>query len=370
VLLKIFLCAFLSALLGHRRLVNTPANSLSVHMNASILPMSNSHLYQYILVERAVYTPLKIVIEFVRSAFVELHYEVYVQEYSSIDFNARLQNTIFVSFFPCLGPFFKWPNMTIFFNLELLDVRADASGTAFRQCITDGSISAEVWASASWDYLENNVLFLQSMNIAAVTPARLRLGFYDGLVTPTYTPPWDRISHVYSYDVVFIGAAVTRRETIIADLRANNVSVLVISNDFDQDFLEKSLSSAKIALNIHFFVNNFEAPRITLLLSLGLFVVSEACAGIERELYSDSMVFSSYESLSKTIIVLLSEENREFRDKISKNGYRFVRSKSPGELLGSAINASVSQLEHSHSKFHQLNRRTVSTRQLSRTRPT
>jgi hypothetical protein len=156
-----------------------------------------------------------------------------------------------------------------------------------------------------WDYSQSNIAALHSLGITNVE--HLPVG---------YMPQLTRIPAVEEdIDVVFIGSMNERRWAIIETLRSHGVHVEVGFGIYGAA-RDQLIARAKILLNIHFYeAKVFEAVRVSYLLANHRFVISEASSNLaEEEAFDAGVVFSSYEDLVEScLIMLLCPEERQNR---------------------------------------------------------
>jgi hypothetical protein len=156
-----------------------------------------------------------------------------------------------------------------------------------------------------WDYSRNNIAALHNLGITNVE--HLPVG---------YMPQLTRIPAVEEdIDVVFIGSMNERRWAIIETLRSHGVHVEVGFGIYGAA-RDQLIARAKILLNIHFYeAKVFEAVRVSYLLANHRFVISEASSNLaEEEAFDAGVVFSSYEDLVEScLIMLLCPEERQNR---------------------------------------------------------
>ena len=222
------------------------------------------------------------------------------------------------------------PVRPLWANLEVLDLSADESKRAWkRPCVRPG-FAEMMWSSGPvWDYLHSNIAFLSRQNLAPHAKY-LPLRFFPGIVsTDIFIPSTE------GTDVLFIGSLVfsPRRQRIIDDLRGHGVSVVVLSEVYGVE-REEHIRTAKIVINVHYYVKNFETIRLFWLLSLGAFIVAEADEEQNREVmseYNGTMVFAKYDDLVDTVIRYLPM--RAERERIARTGHAFIRSQTPGQAL-------------------------------------
>lgn len=222
------------------------------------------------------------------------------------------------------------PVRPLWVNLEVLEMVGAESKTGWkRPCVRPGFASA-LWSSGPvWDYLHSNIQFLSDLDLAPHAQY-LPLRYYPGIVSDRATT-----STPESIDVLFVGSLLfsPRRQQVIDELESRGVTVKVLSNVFGPK-REAFVKSAKIVINIHYYVKNFETIRLFWLLSLGAFVVAEADEEQNSEVmseYNGTMVFAKYDDLVDTVIRYLPM--RAERERIARTGHAFIRSQTPGQAL-------------------------------------
>jgi hypothetical protein len=156
-----------------------------------------------------------------------------------------------------------------------------------------------------WDYSQSNIAALHDLGVANVE--YLPVG---------YMPQLTRIPVVEEdIDIVFIGSINERRWAIIEALRSHGVHVEVGFGIYGTA-RDQLIARAKILLNIHFYeAKVFEAVRVSYLLANHRFVVSEIGNNLAaEEAFDAGVVFSSYEDLVEScLVLLLCPEERQHR---------------------------------------------------------
>ena len=139
------------------------------------------------------------------------------------------------------------------------------------------------------------------------------------------TLQFERIDAIPKYDVIFYGSMSPRRETIINQLKRNDISVHPYHRFTSYEEQIIAWAESKIVLNLHFSEQQlFEAQRIIVCLTNGLFVISESAC--EKHIFTqgEHLIFS--DDLPQTIKHFLKDE--EARKKIAKKGQHYVCEKT------------------------------------------
>ena len=230
------------------------------------------------------------------------------------------------------------PLNPLWVNLEVLDV-GNLAKSWKRPCLQAG-YAETLWASGPvWDYLQSNIDFLADPSRNWAEALYLPLRFFPAIIQSAVEAPVPK-----SIDVLFIGALAfsERRQRIIDDLKSvHNISVHVLLDTFGEE-REMFVRSAKVVINVHYYLKNFETIRLFWLLSLGAFVITEADPLLNKnamEEYSGTMVFAKYDDLVDTVHRYVTGSVAA-RDEVALNGFNFIRRKSPGQVLAPLLETS------------------------------
>jgi hypothetical protein len=228
------------------------------------------------------------------------------------------------------------PTRTILVNLEVLD-RSKNENAWFLPCLNDPKISNMVWPSGpNLDYLHGNVDLL-GPNGHGLSPnvQYLNLRYYPGIAHYDVTPKDSNVTKIY--DVLFIGSRSPRRNIILTSLsEIPGIKLKIVQDSIFGQAREEIVRQSRIVINLHYYEKNFETVRLFWLLSLGAFVITESDPEINSrvmEEYKGSMVFSTYGDFVETVKKYLQPGMEKERMRISMEGYRFIRSEKPGEVL-------------------------------------
>jgi len=233
---------------------------------------------------------------------------------------------------------FTWdiPVNTVLVNLEVLNRSTSKVENEWDLlCLNDPIISNLVWASGpSLDYLHENVDLLgpSKLNLSPYIQY-LKLRYYPGIAYHDVLP--DDVTK--TIDVLFIGAPNPRRNRVIEELQnLPGIHIQVIHRHVWGAPRENIVRQSRIVINLHYYEKNFETVRLFWLLSLGAFVIAEADPEINSRAmkeYEGSMVFSTYGNFVETVKKFLEPGMDNERMRIAKDGYQFIRSEKPGEVL-------------------------------------
>lgn len=235
---------------------------------------------------------------------------------------------------------FTWdiPANPVLLNLEVLSRSTSKVENEWDLlCLNDPKISNMIWNSGpALDYLHGNVDLLGARGLGLSPNVQyLRLRYYPGIAHHDVSPRELQVTKMI--DILFIGAPCPRRNAIIDELRKlSNVRIETVYRHMWGIPREELVRQARIVINLHYYEKNFETVRIFWLLSLGAFVIAEADPEINSQVmeeYEGSMVFSTYGDFVETVKMYLEPEMENERMRISMEGYRFVRSETPGEVM-------------------------------------
>jgi hypothetical protein len=235
---------------------------------------------------------------------------------------------------------FTWdiPANPVLVNLEVLSRSSSRVENEWELlCVNDPMISNLVWHSGpALDYLHENVDFLGPKGLGLSPNVQyLRLRYYPGIAYNDTSPLTLRGQK--TIDVLFIGAPSPRRNGIIDELRKiSNIRIEIVNRHLWGRPREEIVRQSRIVINLHYYEKNFETVRLFWLLSLGAFVIAEADPEINSrvmEEYDGSMIFSKYGSFVETVKKYLDPQMENERLRIAMDGYNFIRSEKPGEVL-------------------------------------
>jgi len=228
------------------------------------------------------------------------------------------------------------PTRTVLVNLEVLD-RSKSENAWFLPCLNDPKISNMVWPSGpNLDYLHGNVDLLGSHGFGLSPNVQyLKLRYYPGIAHRDVSPKASYVPKIY--DVLFIGSRSPRRNFILTSLKGiPGITVKIIHERTFGKAREEIVRQSRIVINLHYYEKNFETVRLFWLLSLGAFVIAEADPELNSrvmEEYRGSMVFSTYRDFVETVKRYLEPGMENERMRIAMEGFRFIRSETPGEVL-------------------------------------
>jgi hypothetical protein len=237
------------------------------------------------------------------------------------------------------------PTKTVLINLEVLD-RSKNENAWFLPCLNDPKISNMVWPSGpNLDYLHGNVDLLGTNGLGLSPNVQyLKLRYYPGIAHQDVSPKDSNITKIY--DVLFIGSRSPRRNIILTTLsEIPGIKLKIVQDSIFGQAREEIVRQSRIVINLHYYEKNFETVRLFWLLSLGAFVIAEADQEINSrvmEEYEGSMVFSTYEDFVETVKKHLEPEMENERMRIAMRGYDFIRSESPGQVLGPLLESGCS----------------------------
>lgn len=231
---------------------------------------------------------------------------------------------------------FDIPTRTVLVNLEVLD-RSKNENAWLLPCLNDPKISNMIWPSGpNLDYLHGNVDLL-GPNGLYLSPSvqYLKLRYYRGIAHHDVTPTESNIKKIY--DVLFIGSRSPRRNIILTSLsEIPGIKLKIVQDSIFGQARENIVRQSRIVINLHFYEKNFETVRLFWLLSLGAFVIAEADPDINSQVlkeYNGSMVFSTYGDFVETVKKYLEPSMEIERMRIATEGYQFIRSETPEEVM-------------------------------------
>ena len=225
-----------------------------------------------------------------------------------------------------------WPRHPIFVNLEVLEPEVNKWE---RTCLIPG-YAERIWqAGPIWDYSYLNIDYLKRKNLTTKA-LYLPLRYYDGLLFAQDSKYSEREEVQRIYDVGFIGTYENspRRKHIFDELRKHGLKVDPLFGWYGLH-KDQRVRQAKIYLNIRFYQKNFETVRLFWLLSLGTFVINEADPELNKESiaeYNNTMVHVPYDKIVETVLKYLPLLDE--RKRIADQGYDWVRSITPGKIIG------------------------------------
>jgi len=228
------------------------------------------------------------------------------------------------------------PTRTVLVNLEVLD-RSKNENAWFLPCLNDPKISNMVWPSGpTLDYLHGNVDLLGPYGLGLSPNVQyLKLRYYPGIAHHDVSPKDSNATKIY--DVLFIGSRSPRRNMILTSLsEIPGIKLKIVQDSIFGQAREEIVRQSRIVINLHYYEKNFETVRLFWLLSVGAFVITEADPEISSRVmkeYNGSMVFSAYEDFVDTVKKYLEPEMENDRMRISKDGYNFIRSELPAQVL-------------------------------------
>ncbi|MDE3022441.1 MAG: glycosyltransferase family 2 protein [Pseudomonadota bacterium] len=184
-----------------------------------------------------------------------------------------------------------------------------------------------------WDYSERNISFLREKGITNVR--HVPLGYVQQL---SRIPQVDK-----DIDVLFYGSMNTRREQILIALEQQGLNVVHVFGVYGQE-RDALIARAKVVLNIHFYESKiFEIVRIFYLLSNQVCVLSETGKDPMETLFSDGLIFASYDELVKTCLNLVADDAR--RREVAKEGLKLIKTMKQSVILKQSVFGGANEIK-------------------------
>ena len=163
-----------------------------------------------------------------------------------------------------------------------------------------------------WDYSQENIKYLKSINIENVS--LLRFGYHPKMEVLNFNKKKD-------IDILFYGSMSERRRNILVKLKNMGYKVKVLWNIYGHErnhFIERS----KVILNIKSLeISLLEEHRLSFLLNNSCFFISESPNFNENTNYNNDFIFCDYNKIVETCEFYLNPENEHLRLLIAKKGY-------------------------------------------------
>jgi hypothetical protein len=162
-----------------------------------------------------------------------------------------------------------------------------------------------------WDYLEQNITYLNSVNIN--NAYFLPFGFHEKMQVLDFNKE-------KTIDILIYGALYNRRIAIFNELIEKGYNVRFLTNIYGKErnaYLEK----ARIILNINFSEKLSSEHRFSFLLNNACFIISEEQPEAYYSPYYEGIIFCPYEKISETCEFYLRPENDQLRQEIAEKGF-------------------------------------------------
>lgn len=174
-----------------------------------------------------------------------------------------------------------------------------------------------------WDYSRENITYL-SNKYKFTNTMYVPLRYSESI----RTCPQLRESEK-TIDVLFLGSMSERRKKLLDRLQESNYTIHIARNNLWNQERDKLVAQSKIVLNIQYYDNGIlEMPRLTYLLSNGIFVISEK--GREPSIASEMsnyLILCSYARLEQQIMYYLGrpdlrkKKTKEFFNNWNKTSF-------------------------------------------------
>jgi glycosyltransferase involved in cell wall biosynthesis len=166
-------------------------------------------------------------------------------------------------------------------------------------------------ATSIWDYLEQNINYLNSININ--NASLLPFGFHEKMHVLDFNKE-------KTIDILIYGALYNRRIEIYNKLVARGFKVKFMTNMYGKERNE-IIEKAKIILNINFSEKLSSEHRLSFLLNNACFIISEKPPDDYFNEFEDCLVLAPFEKIIETCEFYLRPENDMLRQEIAEKGF-------------------------------------------------